>query len=194
MRKLTKKQLETLKNNSDESHRLTLENIQEALFILLKKYDFSEITVTDIIKKSGVSRSAFYRNFKDKESVLYKFVDGCIDKTFFNMNRSVYENWVLIFKIVKENRIKFNLLYKSRLWHRYLMMINKGTDFYDGKQYVDTLWRGMIFNSILSYIENGYPDPAKTAAYMMQSMKIVSRQITDEGINQQYINERTYSE
>ena len=52
----------------------------------------------------------------------------------------------------------------------------------------------MIFNSILSYIENGYPDPEKTAAYMMQSMKIVSRQITDEGINQQYINERTYSE
>jgi len=193
MRKLTRKQIEALKNNSAESHRLTLEAIQDAIFILLKKHDFSDITVTDIIKKSGVSRSAFYRNFRDKESVIYGFIDSCIEHVFFNMERSVYENWVMIFQKVKDNKGKFNLLYKSRLWHRYLMMLNMRSDFYNEKQYVDTLWRGMIFNSILSYIETGYPDPEKTAEHVMQSMKIISGQISEEGISQQYIDDRSYS-
>lgn len=193
MRKLTEKQKEVLKNNSAESHRLTMESIQEAAFILLKKYDFSEITVTDIIKKSGVSRSAFYRNFKDKESVIYSFIDSCIEYVFFNMEKSVYDNWVMIFQKVKENKGKFNLLYKSRLWHHCLMMMNMHSDFYNEEQFVDTLWRGMIFNTILSYIETGYPDPEKTAESVMQSMKIISRQITEEGLSQQYIDNRTYS-
>ena len=177
--------LTTLKAQSKIS--LKTRDVEEGIYNLILQKRFSILTYLGGLRTSREKYGYSRLNFKITNV-------NKLDKTFFNMNRSVYENWVLIFKIVKENRIKFNLLYKSRLWHRYLMMINKGTDFYDGKQYVDTLWRGMIFNSILSYIENGYPDPEKTAAYMMQSMKIVSRQITDEGINQQYINERTYSE
>ena len=192
MRKMTDRQLKALRKNSEESHRLTLEAIQEAVFILLKKHDFSNITVTDIIKKAGVSRSAFYRNFKDKESILYGFVDSCIEQVFFNMDQSIYKNWVRIFQIVRNNQGKFNLLYRSRLWHRYLMMFNTASDFYNGKLYVDTLWRGMIFNTILSYIENGYPDPETTAECVMKSMDILCRQITSEGINEQYRTDRTY--
>lgn len=193
MRKMTEKQMKALKKNSEESHRLTVEAIQEAVFILLKKHDFSKITVTDIIKKSGVSRSAFYRNFKDKESILYGFVDSCIENVFFNMDQDIYNNWVRIFQIVRNNKGKFNLLYHSKLWHRFLMMLNMGSDFYNEKQYVDTLWRGMIFNAILSYIETGYPDPETTAECVMRSMEILSKQIGGEGINQQYRTDRTYS-
>ena len=174
MRKLTEKQMKALKKNSEESHRLTVEAIQEAAFILLKKHDFSKITVTDIIKKSGVSRSAFYRNFKDKESILYGFVDSCIENVFFNMDQDIYTNWVRIFRIVRNNKGKFNLLYRSRLWHRYLMMFNMASDFYNEKQYVDT-------------------NPETTAECVMQSMKILSKQIGGEGINQQYRSDRTYS-
>ena len=48
--------------------------ITEALFSLLEKHDFEDISITDIIKKAGVSRMGFYRNYSSKEDVIEKFI------------------------------------------------------------------------------------------------------------------------
>jgi len=42
----------------------------EALHALLKKEDFHDITVSEIIKKAGISRATFYRHFKSKEDII----------------------------------------------------------------------------------------------------------------------------
>ena len=62
--RLSQKQRDTLKKNNEESNFVTREAVQEALFLLMKEQDYEEIRITDIIKKSGISRSAFYRNYK----------------------------------------------------------------------------------------------------------------------------------
>ena len=49
-------------------------SIEEAFFTLLKKKPFSEITVSDIIRVSGVARASYYRNFESKEEIIEAYM------------------------------------------------------------------------------------------------------------------------
>lgn len=53
-----------------EVYERTDEDIQKAFFKLLERNDFHKITVSDIIKASGVNRSTFYRHYVDKYDIL----------------------------------------------------------------------------------------------------------------------------
>lgn len=53
--------------------------IEEALFSLMEKKPFQEITVTDIAQKAGIARLTFYRNFETKENVLLRYFDGLFE-------------------------------------------------------------------------------------------------------------------
>ena len=55
--------------HNENIKKLTRQCLQEALIILLEKKNFEEISVTDICKKAGVSRMAFYSNFLSKEEL-----------------------------------------------------------------------------------------------------------------------------
>lgn len=59
----------------NESNKLAKECIVTALIELMKVRDFHSITITDLAKKAGVSRMAYYRNYTSKEDILNKFVD-----------------------------------------------------------------------------------------------------------------------
>lgn len=50
--------------------------LEEALLQLMQQKHFSEITVTDITAKAGLSRLTFYRNFDSKEEVLLRYFDA----------------------------------------------------------------------------------------------------------------------
>lgn len=45
----------------------------EAFIQMAKTRKLSEITVTDLVRKAGVNRSIFYRNFKNVEDVLHEY-------------------------------------------------------------------------------------------------------------------------
>lgn len=49
-------------------------NIEDAFFALLKEKNFSEITVTDLVKRSGVARTSYYRNFDSKEDIIKEYI------------------------------------------------------------------------------------------------------------------------
>lgn len=50
-------------------------SIEKALFTLLKNKSFSEITVSDIIRVSGVARASYYRNFESKEGIIEAYME-----------------------------------------------------------------------------------------------------------------------
>jgi len=53
--------------------RKVTDDITDALFELLKTKNLVDITTTEIIKKAGVCRSSFYRNFYLPEDVIRKY-------------------------------------------------------------------------------------------------------------------------
>ncbi|MDR0685515.1 MAG: TetR/AcrR family transcriptional regulator [Spirochaetaceae bacterium] len=46
--------------------------IFEALMILMDEKPYDKITVSDIVEKAGIARQTFYRNFKDKNEVIFE--------------------------------------------------------------------------------------------------------------------------
>jgi len=44
--------------------------------IIMKRKDFNEISITEITQKAGVSRMAFYRNYKSKEDIIINYIDA----------------------------------------------------------------------------------------------------------------------
>lgn len=61
---------EILRMSNAESKELTRDCIRTAFLCLLKNKSFQDISVSEIIRRSGVSRSGFYRNYTGKEEVL----------------------------------------------------------------------------------------------------------------------------
>jgi len=48
----------------------TIEAVHEALKDLIQKEDYRSITTSDLIERSGISRSTFYAHFRNKDDVL----------------------------------------------------------------------------------------------------------------------------
>ena len=64
----TANNLRNLSNN--EANRITRESICTALLELLKTNEFKKISISELVRKAGVSRQSFYRNYKTKEDIV----------------------------------------------------------------------------------------------------------------------------
>ena len=62
--------MEILRLSNEEANKITKECLQTALLILMENKPLEKITITEIVNRSGVSRSAFYRNYSTKENLL----------------------------------------------------------------------------------------------------------------------------
>lgn len=92
--------------------------IEEALLELLKKYPLSQISVSDVTNKAGVSRASFYRNYLDLNQVLEEYVERIFNKEIIaeaqntaNMRSSICS----ILRHLYNNRGVLKLLYKNAL-------------------------------------------------------------------------------
>ena len=91
------------------SNKITKDSIKEAFLVLLVKKDISKITITEIVSKAGVSRTAFYKNYKTKEDILHDIV-GPFLQAINNIRNSSFlkgqnnRNWTITFDwLIKPN-------------------------------------------------------------------------------------------
>lgn len=59
-------------NKKEEANAFVKECITTALLQMLETQSLDDISITDLIKKAGVARNSFYRNFDSKKDVLMK--------------------------------------------------------------------------------------------------------------------------
>lgn len=62
------------KTNRNKVNLFVRECIWTAVFALLEEKEYDDITITEIIKRAGVSRMGFYRNYDCKDGVLEDFI------------------------------------------------------------------------------------------------------------------------
>lgn len=74
-RKIHPKSLKNLSQSNKEVNQLTRESIETALLFLLEKKELKQISVSELARKAGVSRNAFYRNYKSKEEILEAYYE-----------------------------------------------------------------------------------------------------------------------
>ena len=100
-----------LKMSNDEAHELTIECIEEALLRLLDEKDFQNITITDITRLAGVSRTAFYKNFRTKEDVVEEILNKIFQELLQDITGSMadgefdqYRMLTTMFLSLKKNK------------------------------------------------------------------------------------------
>jgi len=102
--------------NNDLQNKITKESIFTSLMILMEQKNFHEISITEIAKKAGVSRMAFYRNYNLMEDIIISHLDN-----FFQE----YSNQILSSE--KINNFEIACLYFSyfRKHERLITNLNK---------------------------------------------------------------------
>ena len=173
----TKTELEKrdiLRMSNKESNRMTKECLQTALITLMGQKPFDKITISEIVRKSGVSRTAFYRNYETKEDILNEvsdvFTNGMIqsfkDKRFLTDR---YEWYLAFFRIIKENASLFRLLLQAHMLNNTLIstysMIGR-LDHHDNviSHYDFLAWEGALSTVTLHWFQDGMKESVEFMA------------------------------
>lgn len=162
-----------LQKRNKELNQLTVESISEALLQLMQTKEYAKISVTDLCRKAGVSRNAFYQNFGTLDNVFKRIVlgfnrDVILRKLGNPFNQRTNPEWyVKFFQTVTEYAHLFQLIISCNLQHLYLGYVNDLLT--DPKQdavtrYRRLMWNGAIQNIIIDWIERGMPETPEEMA------------------------------
>lgn len=85
----------------------TQQHIEKALFSLLQKKPYTEISIAEITRKAHVSRTSFYRNYSQKNDVLTLFLANQYKKFIVAINehklKTLTKQLVAYLTFFKEN-------------------------------------------------------------------------------------------
>ena len=103
-----------VKNN--KRRKESQDKIERAFIELLQDRELKEITVSDLIKSTGLNRSTFYANYMDiydladktREKLENEFSNLFVDYDYFNERTGALK----MFRHIKENQIFYNSYFK----------------------------------------------------------------------------------
>ena len=101
-----------------EANAFVRECITTALIQMLETHSYEDISITELVKKAGVGRVSFYRNFDSKDDVLRKHLGTLLEEwrkqyegvKDYNLVQAIFEHYY-------KNRELCILLYKRGLSH-----------------------------------------------------------------------------
>lgn len=156
------------------------DSIKEAIVIafiqLLKQKNINKITIQEIVKKAGVSRSSFYRHYDSKEDILLDYMNQLFDATQLKINPFSDENIkdyaVSQFCLCKENKDFFIALKQNDLLYLLFQQVN-----YNVKRNIASFhlyknpYQAIFFASaaigvIIQWIENDFQESEEELADM----------------------------
>lgn len=163
-----------LRLSNEESNRLTRECIEAALVLLMKEHDFQSISITDIIRKAGVSRSAYYRNYSSKEEILTNIFNRAaeiiVDALSIELvTQNIVSSYRVLFEKVLEIRDLFEIIQMAGMIDKFQMAVNEkyiqAIDADSAIEYYRVLsWIGSIFNIIFGWLQRGNPETPEQMA------------------------------
>lgn len=165
----------------NEVNALTKECIVTALLRLMEEKDYYDITITDITSLAGVSRMAYYRNYKTKDDILIgKLVDEekkLKQNIVYRDDVSLYDVILYVSNFIQDNADVINAVYAARLVHRLTDLLNDRIYNYfpvtsilkEGK-YAVSFFVGAILSVFRLWIDNGMkesPEEISGIIYML---------------------------
>ena len=172
--KANQRKRELLQKYNDESNRVTRESVETALFLLMEEKDFSNISVTDIVNRAGVSRSAYYRNYNSKEEILSSVFDQCVDAIMESLRPSLMECreqdvYLRLFETAAEQQPFFSMISKANLEWMFLTEVNhrlikRIPENLIAEQYHLCSWIGATVNILMTWLRHGMQESPEQMA------------------------------
>lgn len=162
------------KTNAD-----TRECIESALILLMQEKPFPQITIQEIIRRAGVGRSSYYRNYSSKENILESRLDFLILETAdamgkFDFSTKSVESWLAVLKIAKNHAKEYRLLLEAGFGDKILRKIissfknNPEND--DEIRITDIYISGCIYSVMTQWILDGMKTSEKKTAEICSSL------------------------
>lgn len=159
------KKREILRLSNKESNKITRECIEAALILLMQKKEYNEITISEIVKRAGVSRTAYYRNYESKEDILKNLLQDVITNINIATSQFSYVTeqeayWNALFVTTKAHAESIFALLKAGFGHIILEEITKhmidNSIEKDLKSKYDMIfWSGAVYNILTNWVQNG---------------------------------------
>ncbi|PWG00501.1 hypothetical protein [Levilactobacillus bambusae] len=180
---------------SDKRTQRSALKIYRSLVSCLHKKDFSEITVTDIQRDSGIARSTFYRSFDNLLDVLTWYCNLCFQQILSQLTQDMffdeirflptYFSFWLTRSDVLETLLAINrpdIIYASHLknaellWDKfpYPKVIPQNAE------YFMAIRTGVTISILLTWIKNGKQEtPEELTKIVKNQLKILSQNTVD---------------
>lgn len=170
--------MEILRLSNEESNKITRECLRIAMIKLMDKNDFEKISITEITKYAGVSRTAFYRNYESKEAL----VEDICDRLFSQLKESVsgerYRNdrkgwYKVFFKTIKENSDYLRIFLNAGLQFQNMDILESAypSDSAQGR-YLNSAREGAFLRVLTDWFKNGMKESPDEMAKICE--KIIS--------------------
>ncbi len=161
---MTKIYQKKLSKHNENINKVVCESLQQALIILMNKKDFNDISITELCRKAGVSRMAFYNNYNSKDDLLKKLI-SYHSYLLINLIGSPFREridiswYVNMFEYAKENHYNLKTIFDAGFKYEYLSTITDivlhDKDIPSDKKYLRVMWAGGIINTIIYWLESG---------------------------------------
>lgn len=114
------KKLEILQQNNAESKSLVKKCLQDSLLELMQTKKFESISITDIARRAGVSRNAYYRNYDSKEAILKELLQKIVIESSSEMAKfdpilETKQTWIALLNITKKYYKEYKMLINAGL-------------------------------------------------------------------------------
>ena len=163
-------------NKKQEANAFVKECITTALLQMMENTPFDEIAITDLVKKAGVGRVSFYRNFESKKDVLEKHLISLIQewgKEFESLgDESKFSDSIL--RHYYKYKGFYLLLYKQGLSDmiyetlRYACKLDDAANNYE--RYAKAMFAGMLFGWVDEWMRKGMPESPDEIALLSGQM------------------------
>jgi len=154
------------------------ESLRIAFIELLKKKEYEEITVTELCKKAGVSRTGFYRKYYDKKEIIDDIIETFLteyrEQSQYREYKDIYpEEWYQeLFTFISQHFDLLAVLMNKNFTQQLLASINQRLLKHTPQDVVSRgrtlLWIGAVYNLIFQGINAEHPAKVETVLKMCQ--------------------------
>lgn len=162
--------------HNQETNALVKECITSALLEMMKKQSLDEIVITELVRRAGVGRVSFYRNFESKKDVLEQHLKTLLEewgKEFEALGDPEQFSDSLI-RHYYQNRELYLLLYRQGLSGLIYETIRNAMKLEESQnnieRYARSMIAGMIWGWVDEWMRRGMPEsPEEFALLTAQS-------------------------
>ncbi len=189
-------------------------SIERALFTLMQRYAFSDISVSQIIGEAKVARASYYRNYGSKQEIIERYWEQLFSKAVASIGdsyeiganhanrRSLEENTIKILSCYLEERDNILLLHQQGLSAIILETMNTIVGNRLGKmscnsmdRYLIYFFAGATYNTLIYWLTSGAKESPENMANYFSGLFDQLLILTDiKGTSKVTLNSHRYTE
>lgn len=175
---------DNLRRHSAESNALARECLKTALLSLMREKSYKDLSVSELCRKAGVSRMAFYRNYRiinDLFREAAEDLNGEIVRTLGSpFRKGTGSAWYTqTFRLIRQHREEVAVMFQEDFQFAWMQVVNAlavhDPGFSTEKKIQRLIWCGGFENIVAYWLNHGMREsPEEMADYCVRYLPAIS--------------------